>query len=297
MDFYQITRSQEQDQKWNEFIMRSPHGRLYALTPLLDALCPGWLPYTDSSYKYIFPLTRFKKGIFTVADQPFFLQQLGVFSSDGSYPDLNVLYNQILQPMRRVQIHFHAGWNGNLRVQAPYSVSSRKNYILPLDKTLLELQKNFRENTKRNIKKSIYAEIREIGMHEYISFAQEAGLYADWQIRKRDLESLLTGLSQSAHYIKFHINAVFNEGHIVAAGILVHFQDRLIYISGGSSKTGAENRAMFALINEWISMYAETEKILDFEGSNIPGIARFFEGFGAISENYPALYRARFPFK
>jgi hypothetical protein len=36
--------------------------------------------------------------------------------------------------------------------------------------------------------------------------------------------------------------------------------------------------------------------ILDFDGSNIPSVARFFSGFGASPEVYQAIGFRRFPF-
>lgn len=46
---------------------------------------------------------------------------------------------------------------------------------------------------------------------------------------------------------------------------------------------------MFLLIDEFIKQYASRNMILDFEGSNIEGVARFYAGFGAKPFNYPAL--------
>jgi hypothetical protein len=34
---------------------------------------------------------------------------------------------------------------------------------------------------------------------------------------------------------------------------------------------------------------------LDFEGSNIPGIARFYKGFGALPQTYYSLHQNRLP--
>ena len=37
---------------------------------------------------------------------------------------------------------------------------------------------------------------------------------------------------------------------------------------------------MYALFDQLIKKYSATHKILDFEGSDIPGVRRFFGGFG-----------------
>ena len=62
-----------------------------------------------------------------------------------------------------------------------------------------------------------------------------------------------------------------------------------------SSKEGKELRAMFFLIDQYIQMNAEKELTLDFEGSTLPGIARFFSGFGATPETYYRMKHNRLP--
>ena len=43
---------------------------------------------------------------------------------------------------------------------------------------------------------------------------------------------------------------------------------------------------MTIIIDHYIKMNVQKKKILDFEGSNIPGLKRFYQGFGAVEKNY-----------
>jgi hypothetical protein len=52
---------------------------------------------------------------------------------------------------------------------------------------------------------------------------------------------------------------------------------------------------MFLLIDTYIGQNAGKEMTLDFEGSNIPGIARFYKGFGALPQTYYSLHQNRLP--
>jgi len=47
------------------------------------------------------------------------------------------------------------------------------------------------------------------------------------------------------------------------------------------------------LVNALIEEYQQQDLLLDFEGSMIPGVARFYESFGAKSEIY-YFYKKRF---
>jgi len=53
---------------------------------------------------------------------------------------------------------------------------------------------------------------------------------------------------------------------------------------------------MFFLLDEFIRKYAEKNVILDFEGSMIPGLARYYEGFGAIAGKYQQIISNHLPF-
>ncbi len=46
---------------------------------------------------------------------------------------------------------------------------------------------------------------------------------------------------------------------------------------------------MFLLIDEFIKDNSGTNLVLDFEGSNIEGVARFYSGFGSKPFNYTSI--------
>ena len=52
---------------------------------------------------------------------------------------------------------------------------------------------------------------------------------------------------------------------------------------------------MFRIIDTFIKDHADSGRILDFEGSNIPSVARFFGGFGAQAEIYQSVSFNRLP--
>jgi hypothetical protein len=86
------------------------------------------------------------------------------------------------------------------------------------------------------------------------------------------------------------------EGILCAAVFLVTTHRRSIYILPCSTAEGKEKRAMFMLIDYYIKSNSGKNLVLDFEGSNIEGIARFFKGFGATACEYFTVKRNRLPF-
>ena len=60
----------------------------------------------------------------------------------------------------------------------------------------------------------------------------------------------------------------------------------MIYLCPISNEYGKQRSAMFLIVNQIIIDYQDTDTTLDFEGSRIEGIARFYRGFGAKLEPY-----------
>ena len=84
-------------------------------------------------------------------------------------------------------------------------------------------------------------------------------------------------------------------GALVAAAFFGFSQSRAIYLVSASSTLGKEDRSMFKIVDAFIKDHAGSELVLDFEGSNIPSVARFFAGFGAKPEIYQSASFSRLP--
>ena len=95
---------------------------------------------------------------------------------------------------------------------------------------------------------------------------------------------LIYGLFDPDGDLNFHKGSKFNSPKIIEGSIT---RDIL---------AGKENRAMFVLMDHLIRQSRQADKIFDFEGSNIPGVARFFEGFGGKRTIYRRIVRKGLPF-
>ena len=84
--------------------------------------------------------------------------------------------------------------------------------------------------------------------------------------------------------------AFTKNNELCAVALFATAHNKSIYLVGTSSKSGIKNKAMFLLIDDFIKKNSEHNITLDFEGSRIEGIARFYRGFGAIESKYPSSY-------
>ena len=92
------------------------------------------------------------------------------------------------------------------------------------------------------------------------------------------------------------IYGVYNqENNLCAAVYFCRWKNRVIYLNAASGEEGKKLRAMYFLVDNFIKSNSEHDLKLDFEGSMIPGVARFYSGFGATPETYFQLKFNRLP--
>jgi hypothetical protein len=73
---------------------------------------------------------------------------------------------------------------------------------------------------------------------------------------------------------------------LCAGAIFASGGNRIHYLLSLSTAAGKEFSGMFFVIDRLIQKYSGRDLYLDFEGSNIKSIARFFAGFGAQAQLY-----------
>ena len=89
--------------------------------------------------------------------------------------------------------------------------------------------------------------------------------------------------------------AYTKENNLCAAAFFIETHNKAIYLFPASSEEGKDLRAMFLLIDTYINKNSENNLTLDFEGSNIESIARFYAGFGAKACEYLQVRRNKLP--
>lgn len=180
------------------------------------------------------------------------------------------------------------------------TVFSRTNYELPLDKPYTELRQSFSKNHKRNINKSKCLSIKETTDVTALLTIFEAEKTTSFKPKAlKNIRKTIHQLVQNTAvkpYLKI-MNA-YDDGDVVGAFLLLHYNYRIYYLLGTSKKhmTSLSDKALYRLFDDLIQTCAGTKTILDFEGSDLPGVARFFRGFGAQETHYYAVKWNKLPF-
>jgi hypothetical protein len=277
---------------WDTCINASVQGLIYAQSWYLDLVSPGWCALAEEDYSRVMPLPVKKKYGIPYLMQPLYAQQLGVFSpSPVTADELKTWISAIPDQYRYVALNLNSL---NETRDAGFPVRMNNNYLLSLENEYLQTEAAYSANTRRNLQKAFGLNIRFDGSaDELISLKSVNTAKGRRRVDPGFVKTFIsTALEKGAGFI---CTARAGE-KAVASVFFLHYRSRIYYLIPVSDQEGKEKKAMFAIVDIIIQKFSGSRLVLDFEGSNIPGLARFFEGFGAVNDPYPSLRINRLPF-
>jgi lipid II:glycine glycyltransferase (peptidoglycan interpeptide bridge formation enzyme) len=292
-----ITHNEIDREKYDACIASAINSKIYAYSWYLDITSPGWGAMVLGDYEGVFPLTC-KKKIFWYLYQPFFTQQLGFFYTQNAHAIYwKKLLKKIPDKFRFIDIYL----NESLEAVSArgFSFIVRKNYILDLDKHITDLRKHYSDHTSRNIRKAKkeLQSIKPCDIQVVISqYKKNKG--EDTKELQRQHYDLLEKLMEEidSRGMLETVAAYDPRNSILSSAAFIITPHRIYYMIGSANEEGRDKRSMYLLFDTLIKKYSESPIILDFEGSEKPGIARFFKGFGAVLRHYKHLRANRLPF-
>ncbi|MBS4057260.1 MAG: hypothetical protein KGZ82_08090 [Bacteroidales bacterium] len=283
--------------RWDNCIKESFNGQVYAWSWYLDIVHPGWEALVEGNYNRVFPLTANRKLGISYMFQPFFTQQLGVFSrSILNAAIINEFLSAVPAHIRFVEIRL----NSHNKVEAPgVKVTQHLNHELDLINTYDRLQRKYSSNTKRNLKKAQDAGL-VLGKHvkpdEVIRlFRMNRGrTISQWN---EPVYARLKKLVYMAIYRgQCHVYGAYTANNELCAGaIFIKSHGKLVFLFSGASTVGKELHGLTFILDAVIRENAPGHLILDFEGSDNEGLARFYKGFGSKQTTYPGIVINRLP--
>ena len=275
--------------RWDDCINKSFNGNVYALSWYLDIVHPNWNALIENDYERVMPLTNSKKFGLSYMFQPFFVQQLGVFSTSQLSQDdvdnfINAIPQQYLLTQYRLNSYNKVDYNSDI-------IAKHRNVELDLIYDYQYLYNNYNNNTKRNLAK---AEAAGLSINNNINPEIIISLFRNnrgkdvkhWKDKEynRLLELINTAISQECCFT-IGINDLDN--NTIAGAVFMHSHDRIIFLFSGSDEAHKDKHALTMLLDNVIREFSETQYTLDFEGSDNDGLARFYKGFGGAEVFYP----------
>jgi hypothetical protein len=277
-----LKRSEIDIEKWNRCVRESASGEVFYLHWYLDTCAETWEGLVQNDYDAVMPLAPKNRFGVSYLYQPFFTRHFGVISKVETDP----IQQQCFIDAVPVSYRY---WDFCLlpnHAVAPDAIISEKKYqLLALNREYAELRSRYHENNKRNLTKAAKA-----------GLTLEEGLQTELLVEafRREREKAIEEFG-SEHYhllLKLMNEAIRNtdtlsiavldsQRKLLAGAFFILDCRRLLYLKGFSSQAGRKCGAMHYLFDKMIRRFSCQPLVLDFGGSSIPSIARFFHGFGS----------------
>ena len=277
-----IKRKNIDTQKWDLCVKNSKNSLIYAYSWYLDIVAENWSGIISEDYNCVMPIIWNRKFGIKYTYRAFLVQQLGVFCSNEQKIEYSHFLKKLYGKFLFVDYNFNIANNiDNIKT------SENKNYELNLNKTYDELWQNFSKKHQASIKKSRKNNLQlseNLKIDDLIELKKK---YLPNNLNQKNFETLKTLCEKYPQKAK--IFGAYKNNELLSASLYFIFDSRIYFLASVSSKKGKKLGSAFFLKDRFIEQYSNKKLILDFEGSNIPGVSHFFKGWNAKPSFYQTI--------
>ncbi|WP_276481217.1 GNAT family N-acetyltransferase [Paraflavitalea pollutisoli] len=279
------TRAQIDPVRWNRCIDAAPNGLVYATTLYLDHMAGQWDALVMGDYEVVMPLPWKRKfGIRYLHWVPF-AQQLGVFGPAS----LSAI--QVQAMLQAALHHFNYGeLFFNYANQGIALADARTNLILDLAPAYDQLRAAYKNDLLKNLDKAGKFPLQ---YHQQVALPLVLRAFRDTYseqiavIKPEEydrFERLCTDAWQQGLVITRGVKEA--DGDWLSTALLFQYKGRLYLLHSATVGAGRKVAANHFLLDQLIREFAGSATVLDFEGSDLPGVAHFYRNFGSVEEPY-----------
>lgn len=279
---------------WDQLVDQAHFGLPYAYSWVLDLLAGSWDALVLGDYEAILPLPYNRKLLgFAQVFQPYFVQQLGIYSKLPLSPEEERSFLEAIpRKFRKVWMHFNESNRG-------IAGETRDNLVLDLRRPYEEIHQGYSRTLRRALKKYKPTHVlvdqplspSELSDFYFLHLAGQVSVPTFWQ--QRWIKVMEAAIERDKGFI---LGAQGADGTLGAVGFFWHSHQRIIHLFCASSPAGKQEQSMRVLMDGIIEQHADQDWSFDFEGSIIPSIAEFFHYFGPDRHPYTVYQRSRPPY-
>ena len=268
--------------KWNECIVTASNSLIFAFSFYLDIMAPNWDAIIINDYEFVLPLPIKKKWGIKYIYIPPFIPQLGLF---GKNPTLNI---DNLLPLLNSKVNYgDIFFNHHNRISSSL-VKQRTNFILHLKKDYEHIYKNYATDLKRILRKQVKNEMlysKQNTIEYTINLYKENYAHRTPHLSNSDYKIFLDACNMlNTTENCFTRSICTSDESILCSLICLADENRIYTIINPSTILGRQKEAAIFLFDELIREFSETDKVLDFVGSDLAGVKFFLNKYGPIDE-------------
>jgi len=282
MEILYLKNSDIDKMRWDATIDADPQGLPYAYSWYLDNAAAGqWDALITPDYQYVMPLPWNRK-IFGIKQifAPLLTQQLGIVGPNLSEEITINFLNSIPNKFKKIVFPL------NQQIEGP-GFRKKTNLVISLSEDYQTIQKGYKKNLVRGIrtaseKTSINESLMidslltfyQQTLKDQLTFSQK-----EWQ----NIHRIIHAIDEQLECLSLEVRN--EKGLRLALGIFVITEKRIVYLMGCANAEGRKKFSSSFILDTVIKQYAGTNQIFDFEGSDIPGVYKFFKSFGSKEAN------------
>lgn len=276
------------------------NGLIYAESVYLDHMCANWDALVLDDYVAVMPLTRKNKWGIQYLYQPAFIQQGGIFFMN-KLPVKTIRSFMELAYARFKFAEFTVNYQ-NLTdwKQDHIKETLRNNFILKLGSGYKNIYSGYNTYIKQRLNrlKKFSLQYKHSTHHaEVIKMYKE--LYGKRMpgLSQKDFTQFSKLCKYYSKSDRMIIRQAYNhDGKELLASVLLLKDDGRIYnIISCIFPAGKKLLANYFLYNELIKEFSDEDIVFDFEGSDIPGVAYFYNKFSSGNQQYSFIKFNRLP--
>jgi hypothetical protein len=283
-------------QKWDACIDNSYNASIFVYSWYLDVVCKNWSALVLNDYDAVFPLASKSKYKVDYLYQPFFTRYLGVYSKAKiSYNLLNNFIDSIPKKYKYIQFCLH---EENYFKSDSFDLEEKKYQLLDLNKEYDSIQKYFSDNAKRNVKKAVKAELKvelNIAPEEIVNLFKITKGNELEIFKTKDYKILIELMNACLIHKQGKSIAVYDGSQLCAAAFFMFSNNRFVFLKSGVTAEGKAKGAMHLLFDYFIKENSNKQYKLDFGGSSVESVARFYKNFGAKDSVYLQMKKNTLP--
>ncbi|WP_290792738.1 GNAT family N-acetyltransferase [Flavihumibacter sp. UBA7668] len=268
--------------KWNECIKTSTLGTLYAEPAFMTAIAGNWGAFVLGDYMAVLPVFPRKKWGVTYLYQPAFIQKSAIYSRE-------ILSDQLISDfLQACRNEFKFGELYLANYSAFFKAIPKNNFLVSLSEVYDKIESGYRTDLNRNRKIASRYGFRycKSGNAKLVHDHFKKAYAHELNYTSQDYEHLLLYCNSMNDADRIIIREIWLEDKLQAACLCVADQQRIYLLLNYTSPEGRKRSANHFLLDQLIKEFAGSEKTLDLEGSDQPGIAHFYQNFGAVNEPF-----------
>ncbi|MCX6350602.1 MAG: GNAT family N-acetyltransferase [Bacteroidetes bacterium] len=301
---------------WNNVVENSPQGSVFLYHHFLTAIAHTWqgiLVYDDAdNLTAIFPIYVETKFRFSIALQPILSKYWGVcmaavpFKNDyekyNYYKKIvDAIISKIPDGIKYFSYNMHPSFNYPLPfAKAGYHLKSKYTLRLNLNPNYEELQTQYQDKMRSEIRKAERAELRmqidadTKNLEEILLINKADGKEF---IKPKFLDALhrIFNALNPTGQVKI-ISILTKEGEVAASCMVLHDAHAAYYIIANKNPKFIEQAPMQFMTAEAIRYFSDKLSTFDFVSGMSPNFEFFFRRFGAAPVQYNCVERRGFPF-